>query len=164
MNSEAGGATATQAPPAPQASAEVAASAPFAAPNQYHLSGGGISISYFPNGRGPIGPAGAIHLIYQDGMQTLSFTKDEIRVVNVPDLGTILSVTLHIIPDVGSTTFSLLLPQVRLADHLGASASVHTDAITTLHKSTLFPLPGTQVESYTVTALTGTATIGILEA
>jgi hypothetical protein len=43
--------------------------------NQYHLVGKELVVSYFPNGRGPIGPAGAIHLVYQQpGKSPQSFT------------------------------------------------------------------------------------------
>ena len=68
--SQTGGSAATQAP------AETPAAAPVAAPNQYQLSGDGITVSYFPQGRGPIGPAGAIHVVSQDAIRTLTFTAD----------------------------------------------------------------------------------------
>ena len=155
--SQTGGSAATQAP------AETPAAAPVAAPNQYHLSGDGITVSYFPQGRGPIGPAGAIHFVYQDAIRTLTFTADEVRIVDVPDLGTVVSVSIQTTVDIGYTSFSVLVPYIRLADTLGASAPVQTEGITTLHRSPLFPIGQAQTETYTVCPLTGTATLGILE-
>ena len=61
-------------------------------------------------------------------------------------------------PDVGSTTFSLLIPRIEV-NMLGAVAQVRTLGITTMH-STPFVVPGTvlgQLDSYTVTQLRGTA-------
>lgn len=64
---------------------------PFTSPDHYQLSGGGISITYLPTGAG-----GLVHLQYQDGLRTLNFTGDQIRTVEVPDIGSIVSVTLII--------------------------------------------------------------------
>jgi hypothetical protein len=135
-------------------------------PNQYHVAGRDLTVSYFPDGRGPIGPAGAIHLVYQHAADTpLTFTADNVRTVAVPDLGTLASVTIKIIADVGMTTFTLILPEVHLAEALGASVHIETEGITTIHRSFLAPQFGpAQVESYGVTRLRGSASRGILEA
>jgi len=137
-----------------------------ATPNQYHLAGRELTVSYFPDGRGPIGPAGAIHLVYQHTAQTpQSFTADDVRTISVPDLGILASVTIKVVPDLGSTTFTLVLPAVHLADTLGASVHIETEGITTLHRSFFAPQFGpAQVESYVVTRLRGSASRGILEA
>jgi len=135
-------------------------------PNQYHLAGHELTVSYFPDGRGPIGPAGAIHLVYQHaGQSPQSFTADQVRTVQVEDVGTLVSVTLEQTVDLGSTTFTLVLPNVTLATGEGASVHIETEAITTIHRTFLAPSFGpSQRESYTVTRLGGTATRGILEA
>jgi hypothetical protein len=138
------------------------AAAGVVAPNQYHLTGGGLSVSYFPDGLGPIGPAGANHLIYQDAHQTLAFPADQIRTVEVPDVGTLLSVTIHRTIDVGSTSFTLILPAVRLPDTIGASAHLSTEGITTTHRIFAGLIGHAQAESYAVTRLTGSATHGQL--
>ena len=125
----------------------------FTAPNHYQLSGGGISVTYLP-----VGAGGLAHLNYQDAQRTLNFTGDQIRKVDVPDLGSIVSVTLTITVDTGSTTFSVLIPQTTLQGGIGASAHIRTDGITTVHRFSpvqIFNLG--QDELYTVTPLRGTA-------
>jgi hypothetical protein len=144
------------------ASSEVAAeAAAITSPNQYHLSGDGISVSYFPDGLGPIGPAGATRLIYQDGSQQLKFTSDELRIVPVEDLGTWISVTLVRTVDTGYTSFSLLLPEVVLAGP-NASARVDTVGVTTVHRAFVARIGHAQVETYTEACLSGTAARGPL--
>lgn len=129
-------------------------------PNQYQFSGHGIHVSYLPSGAG-----GVSHLTYQDTHRTVSFSGDQdIRKVETPDLGTLVSVTLSILPDVGSTTFSLVVPLVNLVNQRGSSAAVHTFGVTTMH-SMPFAGPSHQLgqrESYTVTLLSGTASLGII--
>lgn len=60
--------------------------------------------------------------------------------------------------DQGSTTFSLLVPRVELPG--AQSAPIHTEAITAIHKG-FIRLTG-QDQTYTVTALCGTAAIAPL--
>lgn len=130
----------------------------FVAPDVFHLHGGGITIAYMPTGAG-----GLAHLSYQDPFRTLSFTGDQIRRVDVPDLGTIVSVTLVMTIDSGSTTFSVLLPQVSLPQQLGASVPISTDGITTVHRFSIVPaLNHGQRELYSVTPLSGTASLVII--
>ena len=128
----------------------------FVAPNHYRLSGGGISVTYTPSG-GPVTTHGPGHFTYHDAHLTLNFSGDQIRRLDVPDLGTVVSVTLIPTVDTGSTTFSVLLPAVNLPG-VGASAPIHTDGITTVHKFSLIPgFNQGQREQYKVTALSGTA-------
>ena len=133
-----------------------------AAPNQYHLHGGGISVSYYPDGFGPpVAGRGRLRLVYQDALRSLSFYDDEVRFVVVPDLGTIVSVTLVMTVDTGSTTFSLLIPDVQLP-HDQTSIDIHTDGITTIHRVFVALIGHPQSETYTVTRLHGTAAVGPL--
>ena len=91
---------------------------------------------------------------YHDASGIKAFSGPQIRVLQSPDLGTLVSVTLHMTIDSGSTTFTLLLPQVVLDPPSHAVEPVRTDGVTTLHRL----LPGLgQKEFYTVTALTGSA-------
>ncbi len=129
-----------------------------ASPNQYHLAGDGLTVSYFPDGFGPVGPGGPARLFYHDTV----FDGDQIRSVEVEDLGTILSVTLKQTVDVGATTFSLVLPVVMLPNDLHASASIETDGITTFHRSFITGISHAQRETYCVTPLRGTAVRGPL--
>ena len=125
----------------------------FRSPDLYQLSGGGIDVSYLPTGAG-----GVAHFTYHDPQRTLQFMGNEIRTVEVPDLGTVVSVTLVLTVDSGSTTFSVLFPKVNLPDRLGASAAIRTEGITTFHRFSIVPVFNQgQLETYTVTALYGTA-------
>jgi hypothetical protein len=124
-------------------------------PNLWVLSGSGIHVRYstiaWP------GPAGGPHLIYQ-GATTLSFSGNQIRSVDVADLGVIVSVTLQLTVDAGSTTFSVLLPQTTLVQQSpSSSVPVTTEGITTHHAGPLLPPAQGQHEFYTVTRLTGSA-------
>jgi hypothetical protein len=130
-------------------------------PNQYHLHGDGIAVSYFPEGFGPVVPPGGARLVYQDNSRTLNVTGQGIRTVAVPDLGTVVSVTLVETIDLGNTTFSLVVPQVVLPPQPGA-VPVHTEGITTVHRTFLGAIGHAQRETYTVTPLVGMASRGIL--
>jgi hypothetical protein len=132
-------------------------------PNQYHLHGGGIQVSYFPRGSGPITRGGPLVLTYQDEHRSLPFYRDDVRTVDVADLGMIVSVTLVTTPGVGSTTFSLLVPQVQLPGGED-SVDIKTEGITTIHRSLVGVIGPAQAETYRVRRLTGTASSGILPA
>jgi hypothetical protein len=132
-------------------------------PNQYYLQGGGISVAYSPEGFGPIRvDLGPLILAYHDANRSQGFYRDGVQTVEVADLGNIVSVALTLKELIGSTTFSLLIPDVQLPEGEN-SVPITTEAITTLHR--LFPPPpfgGAQREVYTVTELTGTAINGPL--
>lgn len=151
----------SSAAPAPATGAQPTAQT--AAPNQYHLHGGGIQVSYFPGGAGPITTRGPLVLTYQDEHRSLPFYRDEVRTVEVADLGTIVSVTLVMPVDVGSTTFSLLVPHVQLPNG-EESVDIRTEGITTIHRAFVALIGHPQAETYRVRRLTGTASIGILPA
>lgn len=149
----------TAVAPAPQP--PVAAPQPlptFAKPNLYELSGQGIDVTFLP-----VGAGGLAHFSYQDAHRSLQFSGDQIRTVEVADMGTVVSVTLVLTPDSGSTTFSVLLPQVNLDNHRGSSVAVNTDGITTHHRFSLVPqLLRGQLERYHVTPMHGTASLVII--
>lgn len=131
-------------------------------PNQYHVNGGGISVSYYPDGFGPpVEDRGSLLLVYQDAHQSQSYFSDEVRTVKVDDLGMVVSVTLVESVDIGSTTFSLLVPDVQLPEQQ-TSVFIHTEGITTVHRVFVALLGHPQSETYTVTALDGTAAAGPL--
>ena len=118
--------------------------------NHFSLSGGGIHVDYSSTSIN-----GQPRLTYHDHLRNLSFAGADIRRVEVPDIGTIVSVTLTITVDVGSTTFSVFIPSVIVAP--SGSAPVRTEGITTIHRMPFAPpMPG-QREVYTVVRLTGVA-------
>jgi hypothetical protein len=101
-------------------------------PNQYHLEGGGIGVSYYPEGAGPIIKGrGRRRFYYYDLFRALSFYDDEVRTVNVPELGTVVSVTIFQTVDTGSTSASLLVPNVVLPPTL--PVPINTELISTRH-------------------------------
>jgi hypothetical protein len=122
------------------------------APNLFSLSGGGLHISYSTSSFG-----GKAQFTYRDELRTVSFQGDEIRVVPDTDIGTIVSVTIVLTPDAGSTTFSLLLPRVNLPGP-GTNVSISAEGITTHHAFSIAPaLDHGQRDFYRVKALHGTA-------
>jgi hypothetical protein len=127
-----------------------AAQVPVAQANLFSLSGRNIHVEYSSTSIN-----GQPRLAYHDPLRNLSFAGSDIRTVDVPDIGTIVSVTLTITVDVGSTTFSVFIPHVLVS--AGQSNPVTTEAVTTIHKMPFGPqLPG-QRELYRVTRLTGIA-------
>ena len=129
---------------------------PTVPPNAYHLTGDGITVAYFPDGFGPPRADGRVHVIYQDAAGTLTFLDSAVWVVNVQDLGEIVSVTIRPTIDTGMTTFSLLIPTVALPTPASAAAIV-TQGITTLHRGGALALGRPQRETYVVTTLGGEA-------
>lgn len=130
-------------------------------PNQYHLSGGGLTVSYYPDGVGPIGPTGATILIYEDAYRQERFSKDDVEVADVPALGTLVSGTIAETLDIGSTSFTLMVPRVTLPAGL-STATIQTEGITTIHRALAARVGHPQADSYTATELTGTANRGML--
>lgn len=131
-------------------------------PNQYHVQGGGISVSYYPDGFGPpVLDRGSLIFVYQDAHRSQSFFSDQVRTVKVDDLGMVVSVTLVESVDTGSTTFSLLVPDVQLPDQQ-TSVFIRTKGITTVHRVFVALIGHPQAETYMVTALDGTAAVGPL--
>jgi hypothetical protein len=130
----------------------------FASPDVYDLSGHGVTITYLPTAAG-----GLAQLTYQDHQRTEHFSGNQIRKVQVPDLGTVVSVTIVPTVDTGSTTFSVLIPNINLPDQRGASAPVVTEGISTVHKFSILPAANQgQRETYTVIPLHGTALLTII--
>jgi hypothetical protein len=119
-------------------------------PNLYHLSGQHLHVTYSTTSF-----AGGPILTYQDGHQGKSFKADEIRALEC-DLGTLVSITIRMTVDTGSTSFSVFIPRMRIVQ--GTSAAVHTEGVTTLHHFSVVPqLSHGQLDTYTVIAMHGTA-------
>ena len=113
--------------------------------NEFQLAGKGVQITYLTSDRD-----GKPHLTYKDAECDRSFTADEIR-IQQSELGTLVTVTLGYLPDVGSDTFTLIIPQVRVAQ---LSEPVKTLAIKCHHSTPMLPQPGV-AESYHVIPLQG---------
>jgi hypothetical protein len=133
---------------------------PSGAPNVFHLHGNGIHITYFPDGSGPLTTDGPIKLIYDDPHQTKTFRGSQVSVMQVENLGTLVTAVLQVTVDAGATSVTLLVPSVVMQ---GAhSVPVHTEVITTRHFSLLTAVGRPQRDIYTVTKLSGNAAVVIL--
>jgi hypothetical protein len=122
----------------------------FISPNLFQLQGGGLHVSYSTTGID-----GKPHFHYQDATHSLNFTGSDVRTV-ATEIGTLVTVTIRITVDGGSTSFSLLVPTVNM--HAGETIPVNTIGITTVHRFSIVPvLNAGQTELYSVTPLSGTA-------
>jgi hypothetical protein len=117
-------------------------------PNYYKLDGGGVHVVYSLANRG-----GTASLTYKDEYRTLRFGPGRIRTAKT-EIGTLVTVTTYLTVDTGSTTFTLVVPDVNLGPK--PSVPIRTLGITTVHHFSVNPRPG-QVEEYATTALRGTA-------
>jgi hypothetical protein len=121
-------------------------------PNEYTLSGGGITFTYASTSF-----LGHPFATFKDATQNLTFSGSAIRVVNV-GIGTLVSVTTFMTIDTGATEFSVLLPYIELADATKTQA-FSTDGIVTAFKGPdSFPLTGVR-ETYNFIPMTGTARV-----
>ena len=119
-------------------------------PTLYELSGNGIHVTYSTSSF-----QGQPQFHYHDAFQVKNFTGNQIQTVDTV-LGKLVTVFLIQTPDSGSTTFTLLVPNVNLVPP-SRMADIRTDGVTTLHKFTIFKPPHGQTEFYTVHQLHGTA-------
>jgi hypothetical protein len=93
---------------------------PTPTPNLYVLHGPQLHITYATTGID-----GQPHFTYQDLQRALHFTGDEIRTAEL-EIGTLVTVTIQLTVDAGSTSFSLLVPHVNLDQ--SAHAAIATEA------------------------------------
>jgi hypothetical protein len=118
-------------------------------PNLFELAGDGISVTYASTSF-----SGKPILSYHDSVQSKSFIGDQIRTVET-EIGTLVTVTIFLTVDSGSTTFSILIPVVNLRS--SDSAQITTYGITTLHRFSIIGPPQGQSEFYTAHQMSGTA-------
>ena len=115
-------------------------------PNLYQLRGEKLHITY-----SPAGFDGRKYFTYHDPHQMLNLSGDAVRTIHA-EFGTLVSVTLASNPANQSTEFTLMVPVVKL--FASTQAAVKTFGITTIQE------PGMdQTQMYTVTELSGTASI-----
>lgn len=122
----------------------------FIVPNLYQVHNAHLHVSYSTSGID-----GKPHFHYQDASQSHDFSGDQIRTAPT-EIGTLVSVTIRLTVDSGSTSFSLLVPTVNLQPN--QTLTINTVGITTVHRFSIFaPLNAGQTELYSVATLTGTA-------
>ena len=116
--------------------------------SSFDLSGGDLHVVY-----GPI--RGRPTFIYEDALRALSFRGTDIH-TTTSLAGTTVSVVIQRTIDAGYTTFSVLIPRVRLRS--GAPAPVQTQGITVSHRSVVpSDIQFGQLDDYGVMPLQGTA-------
>jgi hypothetical protein len=118
-------------------------------PNLYELAGNGINVTYSSSSI-----SGKPLFNYHDNSQARSFSGEEIQVVDTI-IGKLVSVFLIRTPDSGSTSFTLIIPNVSLPQ--SNVANIVTEGITALHKFSIVVPPQGQTELYTFYELHGTA-------
>lgn len=136
-------------------------------PNFYDLSGASIRVGWYPKGKGgPIvqggPPANAPVLIFSNGSIDATVWGDDLKVSGSTPAGTFVTAIVkktNIVPG-AQTSFALLAPDV-IVD--GAPVTINTLGILSVHRGTADLGPG-QLETYTETALKGTAAHIILPA
>jgi len=123
----------------------------FTKPNLYQLQGGGIHVTYSTTGFD-----GKPHFTYQDPQGSHNFSGDQINVAQTT-IGEIVTVTIRLTVDSGSTSFSVIIPTVNLTTS-GQAAHIDTEGITTVHRFSIVPsFNQGQTELYRFTPLSGTA-------
>jgi|HubBroStandDraft_6_1064221.scaffolds.fasta_scaffold494445_1 hypothetical protein len=118
---------------------------------QYMLQNQDLKITYLASGF-----QGLPYLTYQDQTQTLNFKGVEIRAAET-EIGSLVTVTIKLTVDAGSTSFSVLIPAITLVD-MQATEVFKTVGVLTVHKTGLAgpPLSGAR-ETYEVWELDGSA-------
>jgi hypothetical protein len=121
------------------------------APNLFNLHGRHVNVTYSTTSID-----GKPRLSYHDSQRALSFVGDDIEVIDRTPVGTLVTVRLVVVPDLGTTTFTVLIPQINAEP--GVATHVHTEGITTITRQSFAPqLDKGQIQTYTTVRLTGTA-------
>ena len=121
---------------------------PVPGPNLFTLNGESLFVTLALSG-----VDGKPTLTYQDSQNTLTFTGEEI-VMEDSTIGRLASVTTTKTPDIGYTTFTLVLPVV---SKTSGQHTVSTIGVTAMHRRTLGGIGHGQLTSYHVTTLRGAA-------
>jgi len=117
-------------------------------PGLFTLCGGPLHIVF-----ASFAADGKPHLEYRDASRAMSFSGDQIRTVDT-EIGTLVTVTILMTVDAGSTSFTLFVPQVNLQS---PETQIHTFGVTTQHRFSVIPTFNQgQTEIYTVGELRGT--------
>ncbi len=114
--------------------------------NEFQLAGDGVQITYLSGDRD-----GGPYLTYSDADNDRTFSGQEIHALQC-ELGTLVTVLLRYMPDVGSDMLTLIVPQVRVAE---LSEPVETLAIKCHHSTPMIGPPLGAAQSYQVIALQG---------
>jgi hypothetical protein len=118
-------------------------------PNLYVVHGQDVQVTFSTTSFN-----GKPQLTYHDATQARQFTGDEITIEDTA-IGQLVTVVLSLTVDLGSTTFSLVVPAVRLSGT--GPQPISTLGITAVHRTTIAGPPTGQATTYRVVRLRGTA-------
>jgi hypothetical protein len=121
-------------------------------PNLFELAGEYTRITYSTTSI-----TGQPQFHYQDNQRDLTFTGDDIRLLDTDEIGMLVSVTLEVIPDLHTLTLSVLIPQINLkgeTESLLSTLAILTTHLTSIGGPGLVEGP---LQTYEVVALEGTA-------
>lgn len=124
-------------------------SPPELSPNSFQLAGDNYEVSYSTTSID-----GKPRFTFKKGTKTLSFSGNQITSSSA-NIGTLVSVVIATVPDQSTTTFSILLPAIRLPE--SKRQAFRSIGITTVTKTTLIGPPVGVQQTYTTVALRGTA-------
>ncbi len=121
-------------------------------PNEYMLKGGNITVNYLTSGF-----QGQPTLGYNDGQQTKNFSGGAIRVTPT-EIGKLVSVTTVPSVDANHTLFSVLLPEIQLADNKQTQSFKTAGIVTNQKGPDSVPQTGAG-ETYDIIHMHGTARV-----
>jgi hypothetical protein len=120
-------------------------------PNSFQLVADDVQVNYSTTSID-----GKPRLTYQKGRKTLEFAGTQISSASV-NIGTLVSVVIATVSDESTTTFSILLPAIRLPQ--SGRQAFRTFGITTVTKTSIAGPPVGVQQTYKSAALRGSARI-----
>jgi hypothetical protein len=127
----------------------MAKTTPSLTPNSFQLTGDDIRVNYSTTSID-----GKPRFTFKKGQKTLDFVGNQISSSTV-NIGTLVSVVIAAVPDRSTTTFSILLPAIRLPE--SKRQAFRTFGLTTLTKTTIAGPPVGAQQTYKSVALRGSA-------
>jgi hypothetical protein len=127
-------------------------------PNHYQLHGDGITVSYYPEGSGPVTSDGRTVLTYHRGDESRDFTSEQVTQASAGAIGAFVTVQMSAIANFSKLYFSVLLPEVNL-DGEAAAPSEHVNAVGIMTTFPMLAEARRAVTSYEVTHLKGVADV-----
>jgi hypothetical protein len=127
----------------------MAKTTPTLTPNVFQLRGDNIEVNYSTSSID-----GKPRFTFKKGQKTLEFSGTQISSLAI-GIGTLVSVVVANVPDQGTTTFSILLPAIRLPE--SKRQAFRTIGVTTVAKTTIAGPPTGAQQTYTIVALRGSA-------
>src|SRR5678815_2011124 len=127
----------------------MAKTTPSLTPNSFQLTGDDVQVNYSTTSID-----GKPRFTFKKGQKTLDFAGNQISSSTV-NIGTLVSVVIAAVADKSTTTFSILLPAIRLPE--SRRQAFRTFGITTVTKTTIAGPPVAALQTYKTMALRGSA-------